>query len=702
MTDNPTSQELRLAVELLKDGRLGDARLVLIDAVTQYPGNELGWFLLSFAVTDPGHQRDCLERVLRINPGNSNARARFEKLGGVAPPEPIPQPVTPPFVTGEGELVPPEPAPPAQPVAAEGAEAVREPEEKAPFAVPDQHVTPVIFDQGEEGEGETSEEAGEEEQAAIEPAPEPSPAVIVAPAAASPSGPAPTARATMRARPKVTKAKAERPPGWMVAVIVVLLLVILLGAGAVGLAYLRSQTRVGPGGGGQTATAGAAFYTSTPAAVMSLPPEWTHTPTATITLTPSVTPSPSVTATPALPTPNATISSALDLVQIEDADLRGLTMTSSLPRFVISQSEAERTLESAFLAQSSVQDVQDRARALKALGLITPTYDLAKHTLNQMADGIGGFYLPSRKAIFVIGTGLSGVDRFIYSHEYDHALVDANFGLKYLEDPGFCRGDEQRCEAVQALSEGDATLLMQQWLDKYAGEQDLLDIVKYIQSDQPRYALPEDSPPPYASKDASFPYVQGLAFVNYLYARGNWAGVNAAYRQLPDSTAQILHPEKYVSQEKPDSVQDPDIGSALGQGWRAIDVNTLGEWDTYLLLGYGSDPASQLPDVRALAAASGWGGDHLQIYYEDQTDQVAMSVHWVWDSQGDADEFVRAMRVYLGERFRGGKVTGPSQDCWDSNNQSTCLFTSAASTLWVLGPSPAAVTAIHGLYASPL
>ena len=286
MTDNPTAEEFRQAVELLKEGKLAEARLVLIDAVTQHPRDELGWFLLSFAVTDPGHQRDCLERVLRINPGNSNARARLEKLGGVAPPEPIPQPVTPPFVTSEGELLTSKPAPPPQTVAPEVTEPVREPEEKALLGVPDQHVTPVIFDQEGEGEEETSEEAGEEEQAAVEPAPEPSPPGVVALTAASPSGPAPSPKPTTRTRPKVTKAKGERAAGWMIAAIVVLLLIILGGAGAMGLAYLRSQTPVGPGRGGQTATAEIAVYTSAPTAVMSLPPEWTHTPTPTITLTP--------------------------------------------------------------------------------------------------------------------------------------------------------------------------------------------------------------------------------------------------------------------------------------------------------------------------------------------------------------------------------------------------------------------------------
>ena len=343
MAENATSEELRTAVDLLKEGKVAEARVLLIDAVTQNPRDELGWFLLSFAVRDPKQQVDCLERVLRINPSNSNARARLEKLGGTPPPEPIPQPVTPPFVTGEGETPAAETPVPVQTPAREEVQVALQPPEAAIVGVPDQHVTPVIFEQGGGGEGETPEELpeeGEEQEArpeAREPQPAPEkvigggPPLGVAPAPEARAGPAGTSEAVTRMRSRPSRARAERAPGWMIAIIVILLLVVVLGAGDVGWTYLRSQPGSGPQGPPATATQGAAVNPSPPTPVMSLPPEWTRTPTVTLTVTPSETPIPSDTPTAAgtslTPSPlasTATLSSAASLAQLKKTERSGV------------------------------------------------------------------------------------------------------------------------------------------------------------------------------------------------------------------------------------------------------------------------------------------------------------------------------------------------------------------------------------------
>src|SRR3970282_2845449 len=98
----------------------------------------------------------------------------------------------------------------------------------------------------------------------------------------------------------------------------------------------------------------------------------------------------------------------------------------------------------------------------------------------------------------------------------------------------------------------------------------------------PLYALPEQFPPPFVTRDASFPYTEGLNFVNALYARGRWALVNAAYTNLPESTEQILHPSKYFRGDSPEEMPDTPLDSVLREGWRLLDNNSLGEWMTYL------------------------------------------------------------------------------------------------------------------------
>jgi hypothetical protein len=196
----------------------------------------------------------------------------------------------------------------------------------------------------------------------------------------------------------------------------------------------------------------------------------------------------------------------------------------------------------------------------------------------------------------------------------------------------------------------------------------------------------------------SFPYEEGLAFVNYLYKRGNWAEVNKAYETLPQSTEQTLHPEKYLAGEAPIDVAAPPLTDTLGSDWRLLDSNSLGEWMTYLILGYGSDVAAQLDDTTAARAAAGWGGDHYQVYYNDPADQIVLAVEWQWDTQRDADEFKAAMLKYLDERFRGAKLTRTDGSCWSVNDQVSCLFTKAQAALWLLAPDEATLNKVKQPY----
>jgi len=336
---------------------------------------------------------------------------------------------------------------------------------------------------------------------------------------------------------------------------------------------------------------------------------------------------------------------------------------------------------------------------LSALGLIKPTYDLFTNTLNGISDGLGGFYTPWTKQIYVIGEDWTGLERWVYSHEYDHALTDAHFDIAGMGVYPVCAGDEQRCDAIRALVEGDATLLMQLWFRQYATPQDYQDI-KRLSLGQNNTTLPEQFPPPYAGQQGAFPYREGLAFVTYLYEKGNWAEVNKAYQNPPQSTEQILHPLKYVQAEAPIKVEAPSLAGAIGAEWRLLKTNSLGEWMTYLLLSYSADLPAQLDNNTGGTAATGWGGDTYQVYYNDGTGDTILAAHWVWDTPKDADEFKTAMLVYQNQRFRGAKANRSEGDCWEANNQASCVFTTGSETLWLLAPNQTILNAVLAKYSN--
>jgi len=493
-------------------------------------------------------------------------------------------------------------------------------------------------------------------------------------------------------RPAVRPVPPPSPPsetkkggGGLAPVIFVLVLVGLLCAAVAVVAYLFSASR--------QAQQQEAFSTAAAVAAFTLPPTWTPTDTATIAPTRTPRPTATLSPTPSPPVPNLTVVADMDSIQQEVADVRGLEpLVPVIPRYLLSKTKVRPVLAASFEAAGGTQDaLEDEARVLTALGLIKPTYDLYTNALNGLADGIGGFYLSPTDELYVIGTGFTGVERYIFSHEYGHALVDQHFDLDALAGYPLCPGDAQRCQAIRALIEGDATLVMSQWLEQYAGPQDLLDILSF---DAPAQVMPDQFAPPFVAPEAAFPYVEGLDFVNNLYARGRWALVDAAYTTLPESTEQILHPSKYFDGDSPEEMPDTPLEAVLGEGWRLLDNNSLGEWMTYLMLGYGADVDAQLDDAVAERAAAGWGGDRYRVYFSDESGQMAMSARWSWDTMGDATTFDDALADYLLERYGGNEVESTRGSCWEANAQRSCLYRAGLEILWLLGPDAATVDAV--------
>ena len=289
-----------------------------------------------------------------------------------------------------------------------------------------------------------------------------------------------------------------------------------------------------------------------------------------------------------------------------------------------------------------------------------------------------------------------GVEHYIYAHEFDHALVDQSFNVKTLGmDP--CTFDSQHCEALTALAEGDAALLMEKWWKQYASPQDNADLASY---QAPSLALmPDAAPPPFVVKDVSFPYVQGKDFVDFIYQRGNWGAVNKVYANLPASTEQILHPEKYLAGEAPLKVTVQPYATALGGGWSLIANDVMGEWMTYLLLGSSADVDAQLEDATAKTAAAGWGGDNYQVYYNAAQSETALGAEWVWDTAQDAQEFQAALRQSLEKRYRGLDISVAGQQCWKLNQETSCVFTGERKTLWLVAPDEGQLLVMQQQYA---
>jgi hypothetical protein len=77
----PSADEvLQSAVQLCQTGDKQQAARLLVSLLSKEPSNEQGWWLLAACVDTPQKQRDCLTRVLRINPDHLGARMFLNRL----------------------------------------------------------------------------------------------------------------------------------------------------------------------------------------------------------------------------------------------------------------------------------------------------------------------------------------------------------------------------------------------------------------------------------------------------------------------------------------------------------------------------------------------------------------------------------------------------------------------------------------------
>ncbi len=485
--------------------------------------------------------------------------------------------------------------------------------------------------------------------------------------------------------------------GLLISIVVLLIVVCLCTAAIVcvgSLVYLRNAARPASGVEIPTAVVELPERLSTPTALPTLAPQATFTPSGQVspTLQVQVTLEPSPVSGLAIP---AEVMQSMRDIEADVYEIRGLQPdNSAYERVLLSPSQLRQRVTDDFLQDYTPEEAEQDGIVLAALGLLTPGYDIEGLYRELLSEQIAGFYDDQTKEMVVVqGQQFGGPERATYAHEYTHALQDQNFGLRdgLGFDDNLCEEDTERCAAIQALLEGDATLTEENWLLYYSTMQDKQELIEFYST----YESPIfDSAPAFLQDDFLFPYTQGRTFVQTFYDQGGWAGVDELYADPPVSTEQILHPEKYPD-DKPVPVTLPDLIGVLGDGWEMVDDNVLGEWYTYLMLSRSINPGARIDDSDAATAADGWGGDRYQVYHQPDTGEAVLVYSSTWDTQRDAREFADRFMNYADARFGNGVTSGSSTN-WQSS-EGYSLFTldeNAATALWILAPNEATARAL--------
>jgi hypothetical protein len=331
-----------------------------------------------------------------------------------------------------------------------------------------------------------------------------------------------------------------------------------------------------------------------------------------------------------------------DLISIYDiSDIRGLNAKRDLPPKEMSRDELEE-----YLRDSLDDEWKAKLRELeifyKCMFIIEEDIDLIEIASNQSAGGIAGFYDPENEEMYVIGEGHTDqYMNYILSHEYTHALQDQNYDLEVYQETGAYDSETARLAAI----EGDAMLTMNMWSEDNLDQTEtfLLAIESTIEAVSAMQDMLDDGggySNEILSRMTYFPYTDGLEFVQQVYDNEGWEGVNQLFTsEIPMSTEQILHYEKYQNHEEPhDADFDVDLSGYSLKFTSSVGEKLLTEIINYYTGGGSSNLLGLYSSGGYHSAAAGWGGD--KFYYYDNGMGNFLAVYTTsWDSEADNSEF---------------------------------------------------------------
>ena len=348
------------------------------------------------------------------------------------------------------------------------------------------------------------------------------------------------------------------------------------------------------------------------------------------TVAPSATPGPTV--------PPASTRPAAELyAEIREAvvAIRGLQPKATVDPITIDEAQLRTNLEAEFDAENTAEELRTAENVLITLGLLKPGTSLRAAILDFQAGQVAGYYSPDKDQLFVVNrSGQLGVaDLVTYAHEFTHQLQDQNIDLDTLGIDVADQGD--RGLARLALIEGDAVSVQNTWTTANLTPEQLGELLNSALDPTALEALRRA--PAYLRDTALFPYQDGFAFVSRLLSTGGYASVDAAFRDPPDSTEQVIHPDKYLAREPPIEVPLPEgLAASVGAGWSEAGRDTLGELILRLWLRENGVPIAE-----ARTAAGGWGGDRL-VLLRGPNGAVTVALRTEWDSAVEAGEFAAA------------------------------------------------------------
>ena len=412
-------------------------------------------------------------------------------------------------------------------------------------------------------------------------------------------------------------------------------------------------------------------------------------------------PAPQQPATTTAAARNAALIAATQEVLKETSEVRQLAILRAVQSSMQSRSEIERAVMKNLDEEITPADMHTAEVTLKKLGLAPSDFQYRALMIRLLTEQVAGYYEPKTRQFYLADWIDIDGQKPIIAHELTHALQDQHFNLRRFDH--WPKGDSDAELAAHALIEGDATMTMAMYVSSNPFR-----ALTFLKSMGAMSVATEelDKAPRSVRESLLFPYQEGMIWTRALYKQGGWPEVSKAFTSLPQSTEQILHPDKYFAREAPVKVTVPDITNLLNGGskrsevrrqrsgagfqaaattWKRLASDVNGEWGFYLILDEFLKSA-----VESHRAAAGWAGDRTSVYESQKGDVLYISLS-TWDTENDAREFFDAyvkrtqLRYPLATTLTDSQRSGPGLQTFRTSEGVTAIELRGSRVLIVDG-----------------
>jgi len=310
----------------------------------------------------------------------------------------------------------------------------------------------------------------------------------------------------------------------------------------------------------------------------------------------------------------------------------------------------------------------------EALMLVGADEDAVEVQQENLGAGVGGYYDPATDRLVVVTDDPDAVQfsEPVLAHELVHAVQDQQFNLtrydaRTIDDSnaenGLIEGDARYVESIyREACDGNWSGTCSTVESEGPSAGDLANLPLYLLSFQP--------------------YSDGPAFVEHVREDGNWSAVDSAYDQVPNTSQEVMYPERYPN-ETTQNLSAPD---QTAERWEQLsvpgrpDYGIAGEPALFVMFAaptFDGDPDAPFIERSEFLAGGqnsldpydysadvtdGWDGDRLTPYRNDDN-ETGYVWQLAWESRGDAEAFASGYGQLL--RHYGGDPADGRADTYE-------------------------------------